>query len=314
MARPRRVLSWAVVVAAVLCVSSSAFAAATLPKPGTASQVAALVAASSSIKRLPTGLVPALSQVAGDSPGAYYPSSNHECSGMTKCVFGDVKSDEVVVLFGDSHAQMWLPALAPVFRSARERLVLIWKPGCPDATVGVWEAYTHSINVGCNDWRSEMIADIHAADPTLVLLADRTSDIPGANNRLIANSTWESGLETTISDLKSSTTQVAVVQDVTILSLPMPECLAAHPNSIQACSVKNPNPKTHQHFAAELAAADAEDVPYVTTQQWLCTTRCSPVVGKLAAYFDQYHVSSTYAEYLSNVWALELKKLSLLPT
>ena len=310
MATRRAVPLFAVVLAAALFAATAATGAAKLPKPGTASQVAALVAASGSITTLPSKLVPPLSQAASDTAGAYYGVAGRRCGGVTKCVFGAVRAKRTIVLFGDSHAQMWLPALAPAAQSLGYRLSLVWMSGCPAATVSVWDAGTHSVNKLCNSWRTKMVAQIHELGPALVLLASRTSDIPGPDNRPTTDAAWMAGLEQTITELKSATTTVAVIGDVTVFSpKPLPECLAAHPTSVQACAVDNPNGKTRQHFAAERAAASAESVAYLDPQPWLCTATCSPVIGHMVAYYDDFHVSATYAEYLSGVWESAVKAL-----
>lgn len=314
--RPRRALAAVaavVALAAPLVAPQAALAVAKLPKPGTATQIASLVAASTSIESLPRGVVPPLVDVASDNPGAYYPSANRKCLTLTKCVFGERMSSHAIVLFGDSHAQMWLPALAPVAKSLGYRLVLVWEPGCPAATVSVWDMPIHAINGQCNSWRTQTIKAINKLKPRLVLLASRTSDIPGPQNHPTTDAAWQLGLEQTITALKTTATTVAVVGDITVFSPNnIPACLAAYPGSIQQCSVRNPNGGTRQHFAAEQAAATAEKVAYINPQPWLCTMpstttpvtpgECSPVIGKMVAYFDTFHVSATYAEYLSSVW------------
>jgi hypothetical protein len=309
----RSVLRFAAVACALALVAvaePAALAAPKLPKPGTATQVAALVAASSSITKLPKNLLPSLTQVTTDDPGEYYPTAAHHCLSTKACVFGDTVMRRTIVLFGDSHAQMWLPALAPAARSLGYRLLLVWEPGCPAVTISVWDAATHSSNTQCNTWRAKMIGQIKALAPALVLLASRTTDIPGAHNDPTTNAQWQAGLETTIAALKTTKTQVAVVGDITVFSPnELPQCLAAYPTAVQSCTVKNPNGKTRQHFAAEKAAATAEDVPYLDPQPWLCTTLCSAVIGTMVAYFDTFHVSATYAEYLSGVWTSTLKPL-----
>ena len=306
--RTRRTFASLTVVAVLVAATSVALGAAKLPKPGTASRVSRLVATSSAIERLPSNLLPPLGEVPGDSAGTYYGVAGRHCDGPTKCVFADTKSKRVIVLFGDSHAQMWLPALVPVARAAGDRLSLVWMSGCPAATISVWDAGTHSIFSACDRWRTSMIEAIHSLDPTLVLLASRTSDVPGADNEPTTDAAWQAGLEQTIAALKSPTTKVAVIGDITVFSPhnDLAECLAAYPSSIQRCAVANPNGKTRQHFAAEKAAAAAEGVPYLNPQRWLCTATCSPVIGTMAAYYDSFHVSATYAEFLSGVWATAL--------
>ncbi len=302
-------------VGLLVSVNGTAGATVPLPKPGTAVQVAQLVAGSSGITSLPAKLLPPLGQVTSDEAAAYYGVVSRRCVGVTKCVFGDTKSTTLVVLFGDSHAQMWLPAFVPIARSNHFKVALVWLSGCPAANVSVWDASTHSINTYCNSFRASNVASIIKAKPALVLLADRTSDIPGPSNKLISDATWQAGLESTIASLRAAKLRVAVIGDITAFDTkhPVPACLAAHPTSVQSCSVANPNPVTHQHFAAEQAAASAESVPYLNPQPWLCTTVCSQVIGTMVAYYDNFHVTATYAEFLTTVWQQLLHKDGLLP-
>jgi hypothetical protein len=296
------------IAVAVTCAAAGARATANLPKPGTSAQVAGNVAASPSVTKLPRNLVPPLQDLAADQTGAYYGVAARECDSTKACAFGDTKSKTTIILFGDSHAQMWLPALVPVAQSAHDRIVLVWRPGCPAADVSVWDAATHSVDKACNSFRASMITAINKLKPAFVLIADRTSDIPGAGNILTSNSYWQGGEETTISELKGPDTKVGVIGDITVFTTDPPECLASNTGSVQACSTANPDPKTHTHFAAETAAASAEDVPYFNPQSWLCTpSTCSTVIANMAVYFDGFHVTATYAEYLSTVWAAQLK-------
>jgi hypothetical protein len=302
------------VAAVVAGAAGIAFAAPKLPTPGSAAQVASLVAKSSSIEKLPKDLLPPLTEASKDSVGWYDAVAARTCVDPTKCVFGDIRSKTTVVLLGDSHAQMWLTALVPVVQRARDRLALVWRSGCPAATITVWDASTHTADTGCSKFRAAAIAAIKKLAPAIVLLADRTSDIPGAGNVPTTNAAWQSGLETTISELKTSKTKVAVIGDITAFSgtAGVIACLATYPSAVQKCAVPNPNSKTHQHFVAEMAAAAAERVPYVNPQPWLCTKTCSPVIGNMVVYYDSFHVSATYAEYLSGVLGAALQQAHVL--
>jgi hypothetical protein len=155
-----------------------------------------------------------------------------------------------------------------------------------------------------------MIAQIRKLAPAFVLIADRTSDIPGANNVLTTDAAWQAGEETTIASLKTKITKVAVLGDIVAFTTTLPNCLAAYPTKVQKCSAPNPNPKTHEHFAAERTAATAENVQYFNPQPWMCTSKtCSAVIGNMVAYYDDLHVTATYAEYLSGVWGSALESL-----
>jgi hypothetical protein len=279
-----------------------AASASNLPTPGTAADVAALVAASTSITSLPSDLVPALAKAPADTASTYYRKTGPGCPLVTSCVYGDESSSSLVVLFGDSHAQMWLPALAPVANQDGFKLALVWHPGCPFAALTVaWGV--------CTKYRTTAVASIAAAHAHLVLLANKTTNVVGPGGRIFTNAQWQAGVVTTIDALASPTTTVAVVGDITQLNSSGPQCLASYPTNVQKCSVFDPNPKYTQHFSAEEAAATATGAGYVATQPWLCTKRCAAVIGNMVAYSDQGHVTDTYAEYLSAVWAAALQPL-----
>ena len=280
-----------------------------LPTPGSPAEVASLVAASPSITRLPRHLVPPLRLVGADAAAHFYPAAKYSCTRIAQCVFGDVTSKRTVVLFGDSHAHMWLPAIAPVALAARMRLVLLWRPGCPADDVSVWNVTTRSVNTDCNAFRARSIEEINRLHPSVVLMASRTSDVPVAGNPQTVDATWQDATESTIDALKTPTTKVAVIQDITVFTSELPHCLWNNADAIQKCAAPSPNPRTRQRFADEQSAAASAGAAYVLTQKWLCTSVCSPVIGKMVAYLNSQHVSATYAAFLSRVIGAELAPL-----
>ena len=304
-----------VLVAGIMVAVSSVAAAVdttapALPTPGTAAQVQALVAASANVNSLPSNLYPNLSLVSTDSSGLYYPLSDKECDGTTSCVFANTTSKKTIVLFGDSHAQMWLPALVPIAQQLGYKIVLVWRPGCPAASVTVWTGTTLGPDTACNSWRSNSLSQIHALAPSLVLLAGRTTGILDGNAKPTTDLAWTNGLETTITALAGPHTSVAVIGDIVTFNKPLPECLAAFPTSVQKCSAGNPNKQVTNHYQAERTAAKAAGAKFIETNPWLCAPKvCSPVVGRFAAYFNAGHVSATYAEYLSTVFGAAVQKI-----
>jgi hypothetical protein len=274
-----------------------------LPAPGTAAQVRSLVAASTSIRALPSDLVPTIAAASGDNAARYYRNSSVGCSTVTQCVYGDPSSSTTVVLYGDSHAQMWLPALAPVATADDFKLVLLWHSGCPI------EAF-ETANVTCEKDRTTDLKLINALDPAVVLLSNKVTDIVGPSGVIYTNAQWVAGLKATIVALQSKTTKVVVVGDVNQFDQAVPTCLAMHPSRVQLCAVDNPNPKYTQHFAAEATAAKDTHAGYINPMSWVCTKKkCSPIIGTMVVDSDQGHVTATYAEYLTNVWNTAIQQV-----
>ena len=295
-----------------LLVASSALGTVKLPTAGTAAQVKKLVAAAPSITKLSATMQKELSTAAADNPGKLYPQTYNGCTTLTQCVFGDKKATKVLVALGDSHAQMWVPALNRIGTSHKLKVILLFLAQCPAASLAVWSTFTNSAYPQCSTQRAAWITELNALHPVAIVLAERTYGIYSAasNGTLtFTDAQWQAGLETTILDLKASKAKIAVLGDIVTFDAAVPACLTAFPSSIQSCSAPNPNPARDFHQSAEAAAAKAEGSLFVNPMPWLCTKTCSPVIGSYIAYYDQYHISCVYAAYLSGVLQTALKKI-----
>lgn len=322
-AATRRVLSalagTVVLAGLVTGTASAARPAATFtpPTPGTASQIAALVAASSSVTALPSNPDPSLATEGIDSANQWYPITRADCTSATTnpCVFGDLKSKKVIAVLGDSHAQMWLSALAPAAQSLGYRLVLFWMAGCPAADLTVYNPipltpYPAGPYYACNTFRTHAIASIKKLRPTLVLMSNRTSLIYATKTAYFTDAQWQAGVKKTVGMLKSAKIKLAIIGDTPYMPQPMPSCLDAYPTSVQTCAAPNPNPAAHNHVAAEQKEAKTLRIGYVNTLPWLCTkTVCSAVIGNFLVYLDESHVDETYAAFLTNVMKAAIKPL-----
>jgi SGNH domain (fused to AT3 domains) len=279
---------------------------------GTPAQVASLVARSGRIVRLPHAAIPQL--FAGGSDTAYrlYPSARACSESLKGCLFGDLSSSKVVVLFGDSHILMWLPAIVPAATRAGVKIDLMYADDCPVALIGNFSIVTGSYGslVGCEQWRNAATKVIHDMNPMAVIIGERSTLIlsqPGDVPYTALQ--WQLSLETTIVRLKTPTMKIAVMQDTNWFDLNPMQCLAAYPAHIQMCDEPFPNTTNPGQGQAEWRAARATGSTYVLTHQWLCTTICSPVVGPFITNFDNGHLSATYASYLSVVVGHALQPL-----
>ena len=80
---------------------------------------------------------------------------------------------------------------------------------------------------------------------------------------------------------------------------------------MQVCA--GPIPAPEQGFnQAEAAAAATVGARYVSTTPWFCAQTCPAVIGKYLPYWDRYHITAAYSDYLARVLAdaLDLAKAS----
>ncbi len=296
---------------ALMTISSggAATTSTAVPDPGSSRQVAALVAASPHIKRLPKDTDPALADVSSDMPNRYFKIPHTGCTTPTSCVYGDLTSDKTIVLFGDSHAWMWLPAIYPIAQEDGYKLILMYFSGCPAASVTYWDVTTASYATGCDSDRATALTEIAKLAPSVVLLASLTSRRYSAPNTLFTASQWQAGLEKTINQVQSKSTKVGIIGDIPDFNYELPQCLAAYPTSVQRCGVAIPDPIVANRGlqVAEIAAAKQTQSLYINTLPWMCTkTWCSPIIGHMIPDLNQWHIDATFARYLSKVLGLAL--------
>ncbi len=287
------------------------------PVPGTAAQVKSAVTASHKIKQLPALAATQLATFGanhGDNPARIgQPGTN--CLLVTSCVYGNSLSKKIVVLFGDSHMWMWMPAIVPAAQKANFRLILLEKFGCPASTLPTSFVYydsTSSPDSGCGAFHTYAYSAVATLKPTLVVITERTAGIysgtyPYTNQPAFSTKQWTAALTSTITSFQSHATKVVVLEDVPFLTQDPISCLSVHSSDVQKCSIPYPNPTFPGQQVAQKTAATATGAGFIKSVQWLCTTSCSAVVGKYITYFDVGHVSTTYALYLATVMAVGLK-------
>jgi hypothetical protein len=301
----RRSVPLSIAVLATICLALPASATVS---PGSPAQVAALVAAAPSITALPSNVTPPLSSAGNDDPLTAFPTlapcvqgGDHEPA----CVFGDVHGAHTMVLFGDSHALMWFPALDAVAKAARWRLVALMNYGCPVANVTVWDVLTNKPVFGCTGFRSHTIKRIDALRPALVVVSEAYYT-RNAQDKVITATSWTAALESSLRALHGTGMHKVLVSQSYLLPTPL-ACLAAYPSAIQTCS-RTPGATFKGELAADRTAAKVAKAAYVNELPWLCSTRCTAVVGNMIVYQSSGHLSTTYDTYLTDVLQAALRQ------
>jgi hypothetical protein len=303
-----------VAVAAILFVGPSLDLAAaqtsSSPSAATSAQVVALVAKSTSINQITSAMITELTSGTASEPVAqaynlpnpcYYSATDQS----QNCVYGDTSSSRSIVLYGESHARMWFPAINSFAIAHQLKLILVGADGClalleSAATASFpWCAAPNSPTAFLND--------VKAISPPPIAV------IIGARNtyNVISSAVWQLRLTQTVKALQAIGSKVAIMGDSPQFNSSVPDCLASYPTSVQKhCAIHNPNPRFPGQRQASLRAAKATGALFIDVTPWLCTSsKCSPVVGPFIVYTDTNHLSVAYVQYLSKVIAAALQPL-----
>jgi peptidoglycan/LPS O-acetylase OafA/YrhL len=262
--------------------------------------------------QLPANLTPGLAGVK-DVRSAVYRDRCHqgyEATVPRLCSYGDPDAADVVVLFGDSHAAQWFPALERLARDGGWRLVSVTKASCKVPSVTTVRG--HTPYPACDTWRDAALEEIAGLRPDLVVTSSSeaaTLAEPGDDPR----GRWTDGFRETFGALTATGADV-----VHLLDTPWPdgdavECAAVHPMRLARCADELPHAVANRpgrddvRRAARDAAAGA-GVTVVDPAPWLCAPSgdCPVVVGNLAVYRDDSHLAESYAEALAPVLARAL--------
>src|ERR1035438_5755814 len=160
------------------------------------------VAAAAKITRVPKDLQPPLTSATVDWGGKY---ESDKCqagqaqSSEQICTIGDPYGAQLMVLYGDSHALMWLPAFDAIARSAGWRLVVLAKVYCPAEPVTIASGAGGRPDLACDQWHTWATRWINASRPNLLVITQFPSyGVPGQSGTSFANFTqaqWLQGFQ-----------------------------------------------------------------------------------------------------------------------
>jgi peptidoglycan/LPS O-acetylase OafA/YrhL len=251
--------------------------------------------------RLPNNLTPSLEEIKEDR-SAIYRDDCHVGYDATRvpdldsCVYGDPASDTVVVLFGDSHAAQWFPALQRLANENDWKLVSLTKASCKIpavTTVKNGDPY-----VACDAWRDDALAAIDALDPALVV-ASSSEAARAAHPAADATRQWTAGYRDTFHRLNATGAEVAVILDTPWPATDAVECAASSPLRLDRCETTLPEAfRDPARRDVTRAAAHETGVTVIDPAPWLCSPSgtCPVIVADTAVYRDSNHLSETYAE------------------
>jgi hypothetical protein len=255
---------------------------------------------------VPADLVPSLATASDDLPVIYSDGCHLDVPSVTpgECVFGEAGSDTTVVLFGDSHAAQWFPALERLATERGWRLVSITKSACTTADVDIWSAIAKRTYDECSRWREAALERIAAERPDLVVVSDSRGykamidgvAVPIAEVR----DQWDAALGRTLERLTTLTRHVVVIGDTPRAHADPAVCLSANLDDATACALPFSSAVKPDSTAGEAAVAAEAGAAFIDPTPWVCRTDpCPAVIGRLLVFRDQHHLTATYARALA---------------
>jgi peptidoglycan/LPS O-acetylase OafA/YrhL len=238
------------------------------------------------------------------------PANSKQCNVSRKatapplCIDGDPNAERTVVIYGDSHGAMWIPALDVIGKQAHWKVVQLTKPACQVADFPSYSDVLGREYTECSTFRQYALGQIAAMKPDLVILTSAYKGVlrsrDGKRTTEGVDAAWETGLGAMIDRITPVAGRVIVLGDMAYPVQPGIDCLSAHAHDVKACDTPRSKAVYADHNAMEARVAAAHGARYVDAVPWFCTADvCPAVIGGLTVHRDAYHVAENYAVWLS---------------
>lgn len=299
-----------------------------LPSPrwslvASAAAIIAVVTCSAAVARIPgmmggsSAEMTAALKISSTDRGQNYADACHlgyEAAPHRDCAYGDAAAPRSVVLFGDSHAAQWFPAINETAISAGWKFHAWTKTSCPSIDVTIWYAPRRTAYWECDQWRRETIARIVNQRPDLVLISNHT-DYGGwvqdrttgeVLKREAARRAWQQGLRSTLEILTQAGVPVVLIRDTPKAFKSFATCLAKGGGS--ACD----RPRSHAVEAESVDVAIAREfaargVAVLDLTDRLCGRLVCPTMqANVVIYADYHHITATFSKALAPEFGLLL--------
>lgn len=280
-------------------------------RPGktlTASRLSHELAVAARMRKMPARLDPPLRAASAAKPVITRNGCHDGRAGVTirECIYGDRSSHTSIVLFGDSHAAAWFPALNLIGRQRHWRLVVMTKSGCPPAEVDIVRDGVPYRQ--CTRWRTAAMAQIAAVHPALVVAATASYHEEPAARPLPGvptgdGSAWQDGWAAIFTFLRRSAGHVLFISDVPTLRVKAPECISLHESDIRRCNTKRSAAVRQPTVKAqEIDLARRNQVNVIDPTPWFCARRACPViVDHVILYRDGAHMTPSWSRFIAPV-------------
>ncbi|HUD69198.1 MAG TPA: SGNH hydrolase domain-containing protein [Acidimicrobiales bacterium] len=226
-------------------------------------------------------------------------SSPGGSASATACAFGDTSATQTVVLYGDSFALQWVPALSELANADHFKLLVFVRIGCPFADKSVLD-YLGSVDTGCLSFRANVVSAINALRPyPQVVLAAEDFYRTAPDGASISSRQWAAAAARTLHQLAVHRFPVGVILGLPAAKMDPSQCLAAHASDIQACDTPIRNAFARPADMRLSSAVRGAHAFIVNVSMLICGNSCPDVLHNTLVHSDRWHLSAAYVQSLA---------------
>ena len=228
--------------------------------------------------------------------GAFRPAAANLAASCQQTV--PIAGAPTMIVVGDSHTQQWLGALLPILREERWNVVAVLKGACSFAP-------DEDADAECAVWREEAETFAVTQQADVVMLTGSKAAPMSTDERI------PSGIERRIEAIVDAGSQVLLVRDNPRFDFDMYRCWEAEVDESD-CEVPVSDVLAEQNPASALAQDGS--VYALDLSEYVCPDgMCTPVVGNVAVFLDDNHLTATYARTLAPAAVAALREMPGIP-
>lgn len=237
----------------------------------------------------------------------------HATRPRSGCVYGNRGSPQSVVLFGDSHAAQWFPAVAATAAAHNWRVIVMIKSSCPPAAISVYNTALRRGFTECDRWRDAAIRAIHTIKPSLVLMSGYSGYEGGSGvdgRKVIPEHRWKDGYRQTLYRLRGAE-KVVVIVDTPQLPFDPTTCLARQTRLgglVGSCLLRAKAAHRAPDNRSTQAPGKPEEIPTIDLTSEICEDVCPLERRGLVLYRDSHHLTASFARSLGPAFRESLER------
>ncbi|GAB4447833.1 MAG: acyltransferase family protein [Anaerolineae bacterium] len=225
---------------------------------------------------------------------------------IDKCTSGPVNASRVLVLFGDSHAAQWYPALEQMASEQGWQLISLTKSACSAIDGPKFNQRMGRDYQECAIWRKAALLKIQELRPDLVIVSSSIAQVLNRNE-------WQAGMERVLNLLSETSRSVVLLRDTPYPGFDVPRCLARHKWGINivpvpACEIKQENRASLELYNVQQQIAERyHNVFVIDMGPYICPKMpCGLERDELILYRDSHHLSVSFVKSLAEPLSMQL--------
>jgi peptidoglycan/LPS O-acetylase OafA/YrhL len=204
------------------------------------------------------------------------------------CVYGNKAASHTIAVVGGSHSAHWLPTLIEGLKNLDWKIVTYTKSSCLFVAKEANEASRQEAS--CKKWNENVMSRLLETKPDAIF----TTSTRAQHGIEVIPPGWLEHMQ----KLTAAGIKVIAIRDTPWMEFNVSECVERYGTNTTRCF----RPRSSRLATTDPAAANASlvNLTLLDLNDHFCDEKwCYPVTGNIMMFYDEHHISATYARTLA---------------